>query len=247
MPTEILVVREKDRFSSILIEQGLAVTNFPVIKTEPLVDLSELEDYLARIECFDGIFITSLAAAEIVHKKTAEIDKSIATKFYVLGKRSDEFLKNKGYKTFFDERATTAEELLKIIPAEELANKKFLFVCGNRSLLTIPEKLENIAEVCQTIVYKTSAASSNEKNSDKVKQKIDAGKIRAICFFSPSAVAEFIKRFADFEQGKTKIAAIGQTTADFIAKSEMRVDLVSSNPSAEVFAAELADHLRKGI
>src|SRR5690349_6722748 len=120
MTAEILVIREKDRFSEILIESGFSVISFPVIKTIPLEDLSELENYLAEIESFDGIFITSSNAAEIVLEKLNKSRKDFQGKFYVLGKRSDVLLKNAGFKTFCSEQATTAEELLKLIPMAEL-------------------------------------------------------------------------------------------------------------------------------
>jgi uroporphyrinogen-III synthase len=45
---EILVIREKDVFTSILIENGFSVLNFPTIKTETVSDLSELDGLLKK-------------------------------------------------------------------------------------------------------------------------------------------------------------------------------------------------------
>ncbi len=64
MKTEILVVRDYDLFSSILVEQGFLVINFQTIKTEKIADFSELDKAISAIENFDGIFITSPNAAE---------------------------------------------------------------------------------------------------------------------------------------------------------------------------------------
>jgi uroporphyrinogen-III synthase len=72
-----------------------------------------------------------------------------------LGKRSRDLLNKFGFEIFFGEDATTVKELLETIPKEELKNKKFLFPRGNRSLRVVPETLENIAEIIETIVYRT--------------------------------------------------------------------------------------------
>jgi uroporphyrinogen III methyltransferase/synthase len=247
MSPEILVIREKDRFSLILIEQGFSVMNFPVIKTEPLEDLRELENCLQEIENFDGIFITSSKAAEIVLGKLNETKKSFQAKFYVLGKRSNDLLKAAGLETFFSDQATTAAELLELIPDAELRGKKFLSLCGNRSLRIIPERVKDVAEIKEVIVYKTVATMDNEEQFEKIGKRLKEGKIAAICFFSPSGVEGFLERFTDFSQNSIKVAAIGQTTARFAGESQLRVDLVAAKPTAEDFALELTGYLRKEV
>jgi len=241
MPAEILVIREKDRFSLILSERGFLVINFPVIKTEPLADLSELENCLAEIETFDGIFVTSSKASEIVLAKLSEMQKDFRGKFFVLGKRSADLLENAGYETFFNEQATTAKELLELIPKEELKNKKFLFPCGNRSFRVVPETLQNIAEVHEVVVYRTLDTETDEKTFVEVKQKFEREKIVAVCFFSPSGVEGFLGKFENFSQNNLKVAAIGKTTARCAVDNNLRVDFVSAKSSATDFAVELAD------
>ena len=247
MRREILVIREKDRFSSILIEQGFSVMNFPVIKTEPLEDLLELENRLAEIEIFDGIFITSSNAAEIVLGKLKETGKVFAGKFYVLGKRSAQILENSDCEIFFSEQATNAEELLELIPQSELQGKKFLFPCGNQSLRVIPEKLKTIAEVRETVVYRTAATETNKKQSDEINRKVKNKEVLAVCFFSPSGVEEFLRIFPDFSGEKIRIAAIGKTTASCIVKNNLRVDFISAKPNAENFALELTKYLKEEL
>ncbi|HXG85135.1 MAG TPA: uroporphyrinogen-III synthase [Pyrinomonadaceae bacterium] len=241
--SEILVIREKDVFAQVLIENGFLVTNFPTIKTETVSDLSELEGFIAEIETFDGIFITSSKAAEIVSAKLSETGKDFNGKFYVLGKRSGDLLKKFGYETFFSERATTAEELLQLIPKEELKNKRFLFPRGNRSLRVVPEMLLNIAEVFETIVYQTTEIETDKAILLVIKEKFERGKFDAICFFSPSGVEEFLKKFESFSQGEMIIAVIGQTTARCVEENNLRVDFISAKPNAKDFAFELTDFL----
>lgn len=241
---EILVIREKDRFSSILIEEGFSVINFPLIKTAAFDDLSDLENSLMEIESFDGIFITSSKAAEIVSTKLAEMRKNFAGKFFVLGKRSADLLKKTGCEIFYNERATTAAELLRLIPNEDLKNKIFLLACGNRSLRIVPETLQNIARVREIVVYETIDVEYDESEIKRIGSKLDTEEIKAVCFFSPSSVGNFLKKFRGFQPEKISVAVIGKTTANFARDAKLRVDFVSSNPNSEIFAHELAEYLR---
>ena len=245
MRSEILVIREKDRFSSVLSEQGFSVTNFPTIKTEPLKDLSELENYLKEIENFDGIFITSLKATEIFLEKLN--GKKFHGKIFVLGKSSNDLFKSAGLETFYSEQANTAEDLLKLIPEDELKGKRFLFPCGDRSLRVIPEKLKDFADVREAVVYKTIATENEKNKSELIKNKLERESFAAVCFFSPTGVESFLNKFPEFEQKKTKIAAIGQTTAKFAEEKNLRVDFISKKPTAEDYAFGLAEFLRKEI
>jgi len=244
MTPQILVIRQPDVFSSILIEQGFSVINLPLIKTEAVSDLTELENYLAEIENFDGIFITSAKAAEIFAAKFREAQRDFRGIFYVLGKRSADLLKYLGHGVFSGFYANTAEELLEIISQKELENKRFLFPRGNRSLRVIPETLQGIAKVAETIVYQTFDLEPDEKELFEIEEKLECGIITAVCFFSPSGVEGFLENFKDFSQKEIKIAAIGKTTARFAEEKKLRVDFVSTKPAAEDFAAELVSYLR---
>lgn len=242
MNGEILVAREKDAFSLILTERGFSVINLPLVKTEPVDDLSELENHLENLDRFDGIFITSARAAEIFLAKAE--NKSFVGKFYVLGKRSRNLLEAAGYKLSSSDAAKTAAQLLDAIPKAELENKKFLFLGGNRSLRVVPDALKDVAEVTEVIVYRTVAVEQNENELVEIKEKFACGEIIAVCFFSPSGAKEFVKNFENFSQVETKIAAIGETTARFVEANNFRVDFVAEKPTAKNFAEDLIEYLR---
>lgn len=240
--SEILVVREFDEFSLILIEQGFSVINFPTIKIEPVSDLGDLDKSIAEIENFDGIFITSPKAAAVFLERFE--GKGFGGNFYVLGKRANDLLKSAGFETFYDENAKSAVELTNLIPKGEFRKKNFLFLRGSRSLPVIPEMLEGIAEVKEVIVYQTVAADLDEEKFDKIKRKFTEKEIAAVCFLSPSGVEGFLAKFEDFSQDDVKIASIGQTTAKFIEENNLKVDFIAAKPSAKVFAEGLTEYLR---
>ena len=241
MKPEILVIRDFDVFSQILIENGFPVINFPAIKTETISDFSELDETISDLENYDGIFITSPNAAAPFLER---LNKNYHGKIYVLGKRINELFNSFGFETIFDENVKNAEELINSIPKSEIQDKSFLYLRGNRSLRVIPEKLKDLAQVRELIIYKTLATNPNGKQSQEITQKLKNGQISVICFFSPSGAEVFLETFSDFEQGEIKIAAIGITTAGFLNEKNLRVDFIAEKPNAEDFAKGLIDYLK---
>lgn len=242
MKKEILVVRQPDRFSEILAAEGFSVVNFPTIKIERVEDLTKLDETIAEIKKFDGIFITSPNAAEPFLERLK--NRAFRGRIYVLGRRTQQLFASARIETEFNSDAKNILELLDSVPESDLEGKRFLFLRGNRSLRAIPERLNEIADVEELIVYRTVATEADVKQSDKIAEKLRNNEFAAVCFFSPSGVEGFLDRFAEFDPGAIKIAAIGKTTAEFIKRKILRVDFVSAKPSAEDFAAGLIQYLR---
>lgn len=237
---QVLVIREFDNFSRILTENQFEVINLPTIKTSQLKDLSDFQAKLKNINSYDGIFLTSKESAKTLNEQNI----NFKGKIYILGKRSFEILKDQNFDLFFDESASTANELLEKIPLENLKNKRFLFIRGEKSLRTIPDFLSKIAEVEETIVYRTE---QNPIEIDKIKsvsEKCENGEIAAACFFSPSGAESFLEQFGAEVLQKTKIAVIGKTTADFFVKKDLNVDFIASKSTAKSFAVELLNKLK---
>lgn len=238
----ILVVREYDDFSRILSENGFSVINCPAIKTVVLEDLSDLTDKLKNTE-IDGIFLTSTAATEIFTEKLSELKIKFNGKVYVLGARSFDLLKRENLDLFFDKTANTAREMLEKIETEDLKNKRFLFVRGEKSLRFVPEFLSGIAEVEEAIVYRTENLAIT---SGKLKELAEISKKRQIgcaVFFSPSGAESFLKQCGTQILHQIKITTIGRTTADFLERRNLKVDFVARRTAAKDFAFELVEYL----
>ena len=247
MTKKILIIRSFDRFSEILADNGFEIINLPLIETKPLDDLSDFEAKLKDVSKFDGIFLTSKNAAQILAEKLDELNINFAGKVYVLGKRSFEILRSKDlYLVFFDD-ANTAEEMLEKISANELKNKNFLFVRGEKSLETIPNFLSEIATIEESIVYGNEPISLRADTISEVHESIEKSEIEAVCFFSPSGAETFLEKFGAEILHQTIIATIGKTTADFFQRRNLQVDFVSPKASAENFAAELIIYLKEDL
>jgi len=240
---EILVVREFDNFSQILSESSLKVINCPTTEIAPLENLSEFEMKLDAIENYDGVFLTSANATEIFWTKLTAKKVDFQGKIYILGKRSFDLLNGENLDLVFDKAANTAQEMLENIRLDKLKNKRFLFVRGEKSLRAVPEFLEKIASVDEAIVYRSSRVTIADDKIKEIQTKLANGEITAACFFSPSAAESFLQQFGAEVLHQIKITVIGNTTAEFFERRNLKVDFVARRATAEDFAVELIEYL----
>ncbi|MEO8072530.1 MAG: uroporphyrinogen-III synthase [Acidobacteriota bacterium] len=246
MSKKILVIRKFDDFSRILAENDFAIINLPLIETSAINDLSDFDAKLANIEIYDGIFITSKNAARILAEKLREKNIKFDGKVYILGNSSFEILRNESLNLVFDESANTAREMLEKIAPDELKNKLFLFVRGEKSLRIVPEFLAaKEAKVDGITVYETRKIMIETDKINFFREEIKKNNIAAACFFSPSGAASFIEHFGAEISHQTIIATIGKTTAEYFETRNLNVGFVSAKSSAEDFAFELIEYLQK--
>ena len=240
----VLVVRSNGRFSEALRETGCEVINLELIQTEPVSDVSELVKTVRRINEYDGIFLTSPAAAEILLRHLTPEGRKFHGNVYVLGERARAVLDRSGLKLISITNANTAQDLILSIDEADLTDKKLLFVCGDRSIRTIPEMLGGIARVDELVVYRTVANSPDDGVIEGVKARLKTNDIDWGCFFSPSGVDSFMAHFGDDDIGNVRAAAIGETTAGRASEVGLNVAFISERSNAEDFAAGFAAYIK---
>ncbi len=240
----ILVVREFDKFSHLLTEDGFEIINFPAIESLPIEDFSELDEKIDNLNYYDGLFFTSSKAAEVFLQHIKDRKNNFRGKVYVLGNRTKVLFENKGFEIVYRPNANTAEEFINSFENNEFAGKRFLFLRGDKSLRTIPELLGSVAIVDEIIIYRTIESSIDENLIGEIRGKFNEREINWICFFSPSGIESFVRTFSDLSLEKIKIAAIGTTTAKRAAENNLKVEFVSPKASAEDFAFGLIDYIK---
>jgi len=233
----ILVLREDCDFSRELRKHGYEVLNLPLIGTRPAADLSRLRELLGEVGRFDAIFITSRASAAVLADEVKKGEPLSLPTVYVLGGRAKRVLDEYGVAAEYRESANTATELLNDLGESGFAGKTILFLRGDRSLRTIPERLGNVATVEEAVVYKTVEVPLE---NDEAVGRLQSGQVDWLCFFSPSAVESYLDR--GFRLG-VKVAALGETTASRARSLGFSVDFVSEKASASGFAKGLACYI----
>ena len=229
----VIVARRDDNFSRMLRDSGIEVINLELVGTEVIEDLGEFENLISRIAEYEGVFFTSpVAAREFVDRVTPS---SVMPAIYALGARAASMLEHAGFAVKKVEHANTAEEMLAGFDESEFVGRRLLFVRGQRSMRTIPERLGPIADVDEVAVYRTVEIEPTEEAANDVRRRLLNGEIETICLFSPSAVEAFEKRFGT----AASVAAIGETTAARARELGFEVELIASRATNDVFAQEL--------
>ena len=241
----VLVLRRRDEFSRTLESRGLPVINCHVIETEPIEDLTEFEKIIERIGDLDAIFLTSVSAANVLARYAETVRAGFQGRLIVLGRRSFDILKDTGLEIEFDERASSARELLDGLDIERFKGSRVLFIRGERSLRTIPERLGGIAEVEEAIVYRTKEIEIPGELKQRILRDLEDGEIAMACFFSPSGVESFERQIGLDQLAKVEIGSIGETTAVALRERGVQVGLIASISEGTVFAAEIVDRLQQ--
>ncbi|MBC7901061.1 MAG: hydroxymethylbilane synthase [Saprospiraceae bacterium] len=240
----VLVIREDDDFSSILRQSGFEVLNLPLIHTEPVEDLVELDIKLGTLDKYDGIFLTSPVAAAIFLERVNAFE-SFVGKFYVLGERTKSLFDGKNVDLAFSKNANTAKEFISSFETEEFTGKNFLFMRGDKSMRTIPWLLRTSAVVDEVVVYRTVENPVSGEMVRNIEKKIEGGEIDWICFFSPSAIDAFVNLFSSDEAKIINTAVIGETTANRARETGMNLQLISKKANAADFANSLAEQVKQ--
>ena len=238
----ILVIRIDDSFSSTLRGAGFDVVNLELIKTSPLDDLSDLQNKIAKLPEYDGLFFTSPAAAEIFVKERNG-SNGFHGSVYVLGGRAQQILESAGLTVKTAADANTAEEMLTEFGTAKFEGGRYLFVRGEKSLRTVPEALKDLATVDEVVVYKTETPEIDEQKVYDLRSRILNGDIDFVCFFSPSGVERFVALLRDTARN-IRCAAIGKTTADAAQQAGFNVEFISPRSNADEFARGLIRHIK---
>ncbi len=240
----VLVIKRDGRFSSLLRENGCHASNLELIGTVPNEDLGELNATLERMDEYDGLFITSPAAAEVFVRQLKSIRRNFAGPVYALGDRAGAMLSEAGLNVVVPESANTAAELIRSFEDAEFAGKHFLFIRGDQSMRTIPARLASTARIDEVEVYRTVEIPPTDDVLESIRSDLRNKRIDWICFFSPSGVRSFVKLFGTDVTKETAVAVIGETTESSAREAGLMVNYVSPEASAEAFANGLIEHLQ---
>lgn len=237
--TAVLVIRRFDSFSRAVAEAGCEVFNLPLIETIETAEALVLAERIS-LGNYDGVFVTSARAAEILARTDGEID-SFGGVVYVLGRAGHDILGDKTLRLSFCETANTAEEMLAAISSEEIENKRFLFIRGDRSLGAVGDFLKERATLEEIVVYKTETIAVSPAELERLRQR----EFDLTCFFSPSGVDGFIENFGESLLAAIPTAAIGRTTADYLRSHGSEPQVIAPKSDREAFAAVVIEYLSK--
>lgn len=127
------------------------------------------------------------------------------------------------------------KDLLEIIKKHK--DEKYLLPCSDIHKQSLTKLLEDSKiNYTKAILYKTLASDLSD---------IDIKKYDMLIFFSPSGITSLLKNFPDFQQGETKIAVFGPTTAKAVKDAGLKLDLNAPTKTAPSMTMALDQFLEK--
>ncbi len=127
------------------------------------------------------------------------------------------------------------KDLLEIIKKHK--DEKYLLPCSDIHKQSLTKLLEDSKiNYTKAVLYKTLASDLSD---------IDIKKYDMLIFFSPSGITSLLKNFPDFQQGDTKIAVFGPTTAKAVKDAGLKLDLNAPTKTAPSMTMALDQFLEK--
>jgi uroporphyrinogen-III synthase len=242
---KILITRDRDaddEFSKMLTEAGAETVFFPVIKISEVEDHTELDNVLSDINKYDGIFFTSSNAVKYFFESAKSLNAKYTGKIYSVGEKTKQKVELYGYKNKFVPAVYSAEELIKLLPADEIKGKSFLFPRGNLSMDKLKNGISGYAQVHEVKVYENSLpADINSEDRKSMMAMFEKGDIDCISFFSPSSIKNFLIIFPGFRQKDMKIAVIGKTTFNTASEFGLKADIIPDESTSVSMARAIIE------
>ncbi|CAG4948116.1 unnamed protein product [Colias eurytheme] len=230
-------------------QKAFSEHNYEAIFVEPLefvyINLQELSEKLQQND-YDGIILTSPRAIEAVSKCWSPSKFVIwnSKRVYTVGEASSRKIKQMLGLDALGETSGSAENLAKVMSAENAASSKFLYPCGNLRSEILPNVLQEAGiSVDALTVYET------KENEHLRESLIDLNNnINPCCmvFFSPSG-CEYIYRQLQTFSNKLSVLphfAIGNSTAHKIENLGVEIAGVAAKPKAESVIESVQHYFR---
>lgn len=211
---------EPDPYVDAFAEAGMEATCVPVLAfTFPHQEA--LRERLQRPAAYDGLICTSPRAVRALREAFAEpvVDAGAwqAKTAYAVGPRTAEGLRDLGFEPVGEESGSAAAL------ASVIANKKLLFLCGNRRRDTLPDALNEAGiPFEELVVYETHTRTDITLPEGR--------KGDWLAFFSPSGI-EAIRAASGVDPSLYRKAAIGPTTAAALEKQGWPAEAVAASPT----------------
>lgn len=210
---------------------------FPTIEIKKPDSWQEVDIFIHSINSFDGLIFTSQNAVRFFFERLKTIKPNLRKDKFIIfavGEKTKAEIGKHDFQCTAIPESFNAENLSLIMKDYNICNKNFLFPRGNISREIIIENIQKLgAKITPIVVYYTVCPIPN--NAEEIEKKLFAKMIDVVTFTSPSSAINFFKIFSKEDikskiSSLTKIAVIGNTTADALLKLNVQPDIIA-NPS----------------
>ncbi|MBV5261692.1 uroporphyrinogen-III C-methyltransferase, partial [Synechococcus moorigangaii CMS01] len=249
----ILVTRaasQSSEFTTLLAETGANILEMPALEIREPSTWAPLDQAIATLETFTWLILTSANGVEYFFQRLTTLGKDARAlgnlKIAVVGKKTEQFLRNYGLKADYIPPDFIADSLVEHFP-ETLQNQKILFPrveTGGRNIL-VQELSQQGAEVVEVPAYESGCPLTI---STHIWQAIQAKTIDVVTFASSKTVHNFWQLIQ--QKGGTlellqpiQIASIGPQTSDACLALFQRVNCEAKQYTLEGLKDAIIDYL----
>lgn len=247
----VVVTRPREQATEFITELkhfGANVFSFPTIEIAAPESYADLNAAIENLQNYDWIIFTSANAVEHFLARLAAKNLETAELDYLrvacVGDATAERLRLAQIHIDVLPIESSAESLFEEIKnyVGELAGLRFLFPRSEIAREILPQKLkENGASVFAPVAYRTVLPEKPE--TAKFRAMLAGGSIDCVTFASPSAFKNFLQILGENAlPGDVAIACIGETTANAVRETGLKVEVVAPEATSQSFARAVADY-----
>lgn len=216
---------EKSPYFDLADRQRLTIDFRPFIHVEGL-GAQEFRQQRVDLAEHTAVILTSRAAADHYFRLAEELRFEVpdTMKYFCISESTAYYLQK--FVTYRKRRIFHGKQRFQdmVDSLKKHKKEKFLLPCSDLLKPSIPEILDEIKlDYSKAVMYRTVCSDLSDLSDVKYDMLV---------FYSPSGIESLFKNFPDFEQGETRIATFGTTTADAAKKANLRVDIPAPLPSA---------------
>ncbi len=209
---------------------GKAVVE-PLIETAEPVSWEETDRAISDLSRFDALAFASVNAVERFVARVPDPNALSRVPCYAVGSRTAEAAKRHGMAIVKIPEEFSAGGLLRALASGTIRGKRVLLPRGESARDELLNGLRALgASVHPVTVYRTVRPAGLD--AGRVREQVLGGRLDAVTFTSPSAVAHFAGLFTAEELARlprvTVVAAIGQTTAAAARETGLAVQVVAA-------------------
>jgi len=209
----IVVTRARAQASDLvqrLTALGAEVVSAPVIRIEPLPDLTPLRHALAALATYDWVAFTSSNAVEVACTERAAF---AGVRVAAIGPATADALARRGVAVALVPEPHVAEALVAALAARGVSGKRVLVPCAERARPALADGLRAHGAAVDVVpVYRTVADGGD---GTELARQLLAGSVDAVTFTSSSTVEHFVALVGTpaATSGRFIAAVIGPVTA----------------------------------
>lgn len=228
-------VEANAQVAALLESRGAEPLSLPTIRFTDPDSWEACDQAIRQLGDFDAVLFTSSNAVRAFQKRldTLRPGGKVLLRMvhsYAVGERTFESLKEAGVLATMAEGGTAGDLALSL--GNDVTGKHFLFPKSNIARDVLPEALKaRGAIVTEVVVYKTVAPTPKEL--DDIRNRLKAGTVDIVLFFSPSAVSHFTQMIGTLHTESILVAAIGPTTAQSARDAGFTVSVIARKSTAE--------------